>query len=224
MIIDEVRTKARDDFYTQLAETLKGERRMKLATEIKALKGQVCLGEIQRLQMLATQVPKGGLVVEIGSYCGQSSAAIASGLDPSVKFVCIDPWMKQGGFTYPDGRDYGYETKETLLQFRTATDDWKAQITQIIGWPLDVAAWWGAPIDMINIDCVKEYDALAPIWNAWLPRVKQGGIVCSHDYEPDTSKDWHFPGVVRVIEEIVKPALITETHHHIDFTFSGIKA
>ena len=224
MIIDEAKTKARDEFYTHLAETLKGQKRMKAVEEIKALKGQVCAGEIARLQHLATMVPENGLVVEIGSYCGQSSAAIASGLKPSVKFVCIDPWMKQGGSVNYKGLDYGYETADTLLRFRTATDEWKAQITQIVGWPLDVAEWWNAPIDMINIDCVKEYSNLAPIWNAWLPMVKQGGIVCSHDYEPDTTKEWHFPGVVRVIEEIIKTATLPETHHHIDFTFSGIKA
>lgn len=218
------KVKARDDFYTQLSETLKGTKRMKAVEEIKKLKGQVCAGEIGRLQYLATQVPENGVVVEIGSYCGQSSAAIASGLLPSVKFVCIDPWMKQGSFTHPNGMDYGYDTAETMLQFRTATNDWKAQITQIVGWPLDVAAWWSAKIDMINIDCVKEYNNLAPIWNAWLPLVRQGGIVCSHDYEPNPDADWHFPGVVRVVEEIVKPVLLPKTHHHIDFTFSGIKA
>lgn len=226
MILDINQQKQRNKFYDQLAETLKGNRDMRSVEDMNALPGQVCVGEMKRLQELATRVPENGLVVEIGCYKGKSSAAIASGLKPSVKFVCIDPWMKQGGSVNYKGLDYGYETSDTLLQFRTATDEWKAQITQIIGWPLDVAEWWkwNATIDMINVDCVKEYSNLAPIWEKWLPFVQTGGIVCSHDYEPDVTKEWHFPGVIRVVEEIIKPATLAETHHHIDFTFSGIKA
>jgi predicted O-methyltransferase YrrM len=189
---------------------------MKTVEDILKLKGQVSYGDVEALQRRAAAVPDGGLVVEIGCYCGASSAAIASRLKPNCKMVCIDPWMKQADYSYFD-----YNKPETLLAFRESTDEWKAQITQVVGYPLDVAQWWNAPIDLLAMDCMKEYSQIAPIWAAWFPFVKIGGIICSHDYQTDPTKDWHFPGVIQALNEIVTPHITDITHNH--FTYSGVR-
>jgi len=183
--------------------------------DILLMDGQITNDEVYQLRHLAGHVPPGGLVVEIGCYKGKSSASIASGLPESARMVCIDPWTRQTPMIkqYTDT----YHTPETLLKWQHNTRQWKSQITQIVGFPLDVARWWNAPIDMLFVDCCKHYEEILPIWQAWFPFCR--GIVASHDYNtvPDTHA--YYPGVIRALREVVFEN--TTNHEHVHFTWSG---
>ena len=169
------------------------------------IKGQVTLPEVARLRWLASQVPVGGVIVEIGHYKGRSSRALCEGKLNSVRLVDIDP-----GMCGPKS-EQGYETGETLLDYRRAIHPFRRSVTQIIGYPLDVIKAWNYPIDLLFIDATKKKESIYPIWEAWLPFCQ--GWVASHDYEE------RYTGVVETIQELIAP--ITTDHHHIDFTWSG---
>jgi predicted O-methyltransferase YrrM len=185
--------------------------------QIKKLQGQITPKEVQRLHDLAKSLPENALIVEIGSYTGKSSVAIASGMPKSATLMCIDPWLQLHRDT-----EQGYETMETVKTHSDRTAEYHPRVIQVIGFPLEVAKFIPnipSEIDMLSIDSVKKYDQIKAIWDVWLPKVKKGGIVASHDYLPDPTHEQYYEGVVRVIEEDVKP--ITTNHQHIDYTFSG---
>jgi predicted O-methyltransferase YrrM len=176
--------------------------------------GQITNGEIERLSYLASLVPENGIIVEIGAYKGKSTAAIAYGMKPSVFLISMDPHML---LNYQSKQ--GYETSETLLEYVNNLKPWGQRIVQIMNYPLNVAKFLPNTkfIDMIFIDCCKNYEDIYPIWKTYLPKCKN--IISSHDYVENPSSSQHYPGVVKAINELVKP--ITTNHHHIDFTFSA---
>jgi hypothetical protein len=184
---------------------------MDLLERAKERPGQITKNECERLAWLASQVPADGLAVEIGAYKGKSTAAILAGLPRTARLVSIDPWCLQGE------TPQGYETIETIADYRESIALQKQQVTQIIGWPVQVAEFWNAPIDFLFVDAVKKYDAISPLWRAWLPYCR--GWIASHDYLPDEGNAQNYPGVVRTIAEQCIP--ITADHHHIDYTWSG---
>jgi len=184
-------------------------------TEIQSLDGQIHPSEVQHLHDLAASLPPNSTIVEIGSYRGKSSAAIASGMPADAMLVCIDPWTKQPPLITEHTSNY--HTIETIEKFQQATQPWKSQITQIIGYPLDVLKFWHLPIDMIFIDCCKRYHEIRPIWEGWIQYCRN--IIATHDYNPDPQTEFHYPGVIQAVDEIVRP--ITTNHQHIHYTFSG---
>jgi len=178
----------------------------------KSRPGQVGNNECERLSWLASQVESGGLIVEIGAYKGKSAAAFISGMyDDTIRLVSIDPWCLQGK------TPQGYETLETIGDYRKSIERRKQQVTQIIGWPVEVARFWNAEIDLLFVDATKTYESINEIWRAWLPFCR--GWVASHDYRPEPGHDQHYPGVVRTLNELVFPK--TTDHHHINCTWSG---
>jgi predicted O-methyltransferase YrrM len=182
--------------------------------QIKQLKGQITPKEVQRLHDLAKSLPENALIVEIGSYTGKSSVAIASGMPKSATLMCIDPWLQLHRDT-----EQGYETLETVKTHSDRTSEYHPRVIQVIGFPLEVAKFITKPIDMLSVDAVKKYEQIKEIWDMWLPKVKKGGIVASHDYMPDPAHDQYYEGVVKVVHEQIKP--VTKNHQHIDYTFSG---
>lgn len=183
--------------------------------QIKNYKGQITKKEVELLSEMASKLPENALIVEIGSYKGKSSASIAHGMPKSARLLCIDPWIQLKHKT-----EQGYDTLETVKDFDKQTKDWQPRVIQAIGYPLEVANFIGE-IDMLAIDSVKKYDQIKPIWQVFFPKVKKGGIICSHDYDPNPESDQYYEGVVNTIEEIVKPN--TKDHGHIDWTFTAIK-
>jgi len=182
---------------------------------ILQIDGQIHNEEVYHLRKLAGHVPPNGLVVEIGCYKGKSSASIASGLPENARMVCIDPWTRQAPLLTQHTSDY--HTPETLLAWQRNTQRWKNNITQIIGFPLDVVKWWNAPIDMLFVDCCKHYEEILPIWQAWFPFCRN--IVASHDYNTNAATEFHYPGVIRALQEVAFPH--TNNHEHVHFTWSG---
>ena len=49
-------------------------------------------------------------------------------------------------------------------------------------------------LDFIFIDAIHTYDAVMDDLDAWYPKVREGGIVCGHDWEHD-----QFPGVTKAV-------------------------
>lgn len=178
------------------------------------MRGQITENEVARLQYLASTVPDGGLIMEIGAYAGKSTCALASGMAKTVHLVSIDPWML-GPQSKPN---QGYELPETLLEYRQNIMPYQQQITQIIGWTFNVARWWQAGIDLLFVDATKKYESIVEIWRAFFPHCVYR--VASHDYVTDPTSDQYYPGVHQALQEVVFP--YTNQENHVDFTWDGI--
>ncbi len=179
------------------------------------IKGQITAKEVERLKWLASQMHKHSLIVEIGAYMGKSTVALASGMPETCHLVSIDPWVL-GPQSKPD---QGYETIETLLTYRENIKPYEQNITQIIGWPYNIAKWWGGDIDLLFVDATKRYSSILSIWKAFFPHCV--GRVASHDYVTDKTSDQYYPGVHRALQEVVFP-YVTDEQHHVDFTWDGV--
>jgi len=52
-------------------------------------------------------------------------------------------------------------------------------------------------LDFVFIDAQHDYKSVRDDILAWRPKVKPGGLLCGHDYQPN------FPGVVRAVDELI---------------------
>jgi hypothetical protein len=74
-----------------------------------------------------------------------------------------------------------------------------------------------ASLDFVFIDADHSYEACLSDINAWLPKVRPGGLLCGHDFmQPD------FPGVEQAVREYFgKEFGKAERHDYMWFHFRG---
>ena len=176
---------------------------MKIPTkdELALIDGRISKEEGEYLMSLASQVPLGGLITEIGSYRGKSTCYLATGLllsnNTSAKVQAIDLWTLGGTHSIR------YGTAETWLLFNQNIKLMELSniVTPYISDSVKAASRHRRNIDLLFIDGCHNYKFVKADWIAWRKFVKPGSIIAFHDY------DRKFPGVVRVVEEIVVPML-----------------
>ena len=54
--------------------------------------GFMSIRDLEVLEHLAQEVPEKGVIVEVGSFMGRSSWALAKSCENSVQVYCVDPW------------------------------------------------------------------------------------------------------------------------------------
>jgi hypothetical protein len=147
--------------------------------------------DLSIIELWADAVPKGGVVVEIGSMMGRSAAAWAMTCDPSVTIYCLDLW---GG--EPTNQIFDDET--TLRENQPRKGDVNSMVTfaQNVGHHPNIIMAQISREMLVPLECalirpdVVFLDAAhknPDDWNliqAWLPRIKPGGMLCGHDNSP----------------------------------------
>ncbi|WP_312562886.1 class I SAM-dependent methyltransferase [Anaerospora sp.] len=151
-------------------------------------------GEKLKIMELSIKVP--GNFVEIGSYLGASASFIAEGILQSghveSKLYCIDTWQNHA---MSEG------TRDTFAEFLSNTEQYKEIITPLRGMSTDIARTFQQQIDFIFFDGDHSYEGIKADVNAWLPKVKKGGMVVFHDI------GWA-EGVQKVIKEDMENRLM----------------
>ncbi|WP_242153837.1 class I SAM-dependent methyltransferase [Sphingomonas sp. BAUL-RG-20F-R05-02] len=155
--------------------------------------GQVSEAQLQAIEVVATLVPAGGCVVEVGSLFGRSSWAWARSVPETATVVCVDPWEGNEGAHEIGGRTgygYGYDsfsryTKEctNIIPIRAYSPD---------------GVCWSRPIDCYYEDAVHIEPILSRNIDFWTSFLRPTGIICGDDYRP------RFPDVRQAAEKIAK--------------------
>jgi len=142
-------------------------------------------GELRTLYDLASRLPQGSSVVEIGCYLGASTCYLAAGLTHrNGHLTCIDTWQNE---TMPGG------TRDTFLEFRENTAPLASMITCVRKRMADVeAADLPNTCSLAFIDGDHSFDAVSADVSRISHCVPEDGIVAFHDAV------W-FPGVSRAI-------------------------
>ena len=70
------------------------------------------------------------------------------------------------------------------------------EVIQIKGFSVEVAKTFDIKLDLVFIDGDHNYKSVAPDIDAWLPKVRKGGIIAGHDYD--------MPDVKRAVKERFK--------------------
>lgn len=126
---------------------------------------------------IAEWIPDGGTWVEIGVYWGQSfSFAVVECLNQGKKIdlVAVDafPWTDEHG-------------KTTLDRFNEHMAPLSGHFRTIKSGSSGAAAQFAdQSVDFVFIDANHTYEFVRDDINAWLPKIKPGGIIAGHDYNP----------------------------------------
>jgi glycosyltransferase involved in cell wall biosynthesis/predicted O-methyltransferase YrrM len=132
---------------------------------------------------LARQLPQNGRVVEVGAYTGQSAAYLATelhNLGSSCKLDLVDLY-------YAGSLD---KVRTSLAPVKHIVDAYHQ------GYSWDEASHYeDESLDAVFLDADHAYESIRKDIDAWLPKVKIGGIICGHDFTP------HFEGVIRAVTE-----------------------
>lgn len=137
-------------------------------------------------------------VVEVGSYKGRSSSFMAvelSKLDRKVIFDCVDTW--QGSEEHQDIQTI--IDNKLFEEFQKNMEPVKDFYNTKRMTSLDAAKLYeDNSLDMVFIDASHDYENVKQDILAWEPKVKMGGIISGHDYQPCWS------GVIKAVNEIIK--------------------
>lgn len=146
------------------------------------------------LTYLAEVASKSRLIVEVGSWMGRSTCALAANT-PGVVFA-VDTWK-------------GSEEHATMLADKPSGWLYERFLANTDGLPtiplmllsLEAAALLqrcGELVDMIFIDANHSYDSVKADIQAWMPLLAPRGIICGHDYDPP-----NWTGIKQAVDECV---------------------
>ena len=131
-------------------------------------------------------------LAEIGVYRGENAKIILSqGSDFNLEHLFLIDTCKICG-------------KEFFLSFISwiFTNKMPASFLKMLS--VDAATMFkDNSLDLVFIDADHKYESIKDDINAWLPKIKKGGIICGHDYGgADNGGLGMFPGVKQAVDEI----------------------
>lgn len=139
-------------------------------------------------------------VANVGTFTGSSAAIIANAArmhDSAASIYCVDTWR---GSSAGDRINEIYSTQDVLAAFHrnfaTHPLGHGSRLMPIRSTSLDAAqsTLCDRAFDLVFIDADHSYEAVKADIAAWEPKVREGGILCFHDYGV-------FPGVTRALNE-----------------------
>lgn len=150
----------------------------------------------KRTELLETW-PKNGRVAEIGVFAGDFSAQILRICKPS-RLYLVDLFC---GLVL-SGDEHGHAMRELDMnaQQRVLERRFLAQPVTVVR--SDSVKWLAGQeagfLDAVYLDTTHTYDDTLAELAASKSTVRQGGLICGHDYSCDK-----FPGVVQAVNEFV---------------------
>lgn len=145
--------------------------------------------ELATLHRLASEVPAGGHIVEIGSYLGASTCYLAAGAAArGAHLVCLDTWQNE---TIPEGE------RDTFPEFQRNIAGAASMITVVRKRSAElVPGDLRLPVHLAFLDADHSYESTRADAVAMLPMMAPEGIVAFHDSA-------NFRGVARALGEIM---------------------
>jgi hypothetical protein len=143
------------------------------------IKGWMSLAELEFLYETSKKMET---IVELGSYLGRSTVALAAGCKGTV--YAVDHWNWTGGRgLVMDGTEFE-EFKKNTKDFSNISIYRKDTVA---------TARFFDTVDMVFIDADHCYESVRKDIKAWLPKTKK--IICGHDYDEDGAK--------RAVDELI---------------------
>jgi hypothetical protein len=143
---------------------------------------------------VCTMFPPNHAIVEVGSFQGRSTVALASVaalLSPSVRIHAIDPHEGEAGAA--DQRER-YAPTLARLQHNLLRAGIAEQV--VVRRARSYEVDWEGPISLLFVDGLHDYENCARDFHHFQPHLAAGGLAAFHDYG-----DW--PGVTAVVGELL---------------------
>jgi predicted O-methyltransferase YrrM len=158
------------------------------------------------LLWLAEHAQRAKEILEVGSYCGRSTRALAENTRGRV--TAVDIWLPTDETEsasdkvfsrLPDvGEDWLWNDFRTHMLGLTNVHALRAQSVDAAAQVPDSVRF-----DMIFIDANHRYEDVRDDILAWRPKLTPGGLLCGHDYDKDAPDGKGWQGVVRAVDELV---------------------
>ena len=156
---------------------------LQIYKSLSRIESMICYSDLQFLFLAARDGCGEGAIVEIGSYMGASTAALALGskLLGREKVFSIDP--------------HCWGTEKVFLEnlARVGVTD---HVIPLIKSSEEAAETFDSKIRLLFIDGKHDYESVKKDISLWKDRVIEGGIISMHDYE--------LPDVARAIDELIR--------------------
>ena len=135
-------------------------------------------GLVDLAKEIAKSKPK--LMVEIGSYNGESLQIFRENLPEDCQIICIDPWENNYDATDPASEFTQMMTVESIFDkmFRQYKNVGKLKF-----YSYEVASMFAdGSIDVLYIDGSHKYEIVKSDILKFLPKISKDGIISGHDY------------------------------------------
>jgi predicted O-methyltransferase YrrM len=149
---------------------------------VEEVPGWLSGDQARRLYERAAAVPRGGTIVELGSFRGRSTIVLAAGAPAGVSVFAVDPYA---------GNDRGprewtgrvAEAERDLTAFRRNVDraGVSQAVVQVRATSSDALAEVAAPVDLLYVDAAHRYGPCRSDLVQWGARVVPGGAMLVHD-------------------------------------------
>jgi predicted O-methyltransferase YrrM len=155
--------------------------------------------ELLWLAQRAAELQPGDAWVEVGSWKGRSASAVCLSLGPRTNLYCVDTWDGRG-----EVQAAGVDSSTSKADFDAVMERivWKepGRGCDVFSVPLEsvkAAKGFTDGVDVVFIDAAHDYDAVKADLEAWLPKLKPGGLLAGHDRNED--------GVHRAVVDVLRP-------------------
>jgi len=166
--------------------------------EIDKMRGHHGIKDGRILFRIAKSLKSNSVLVQIGSYAGESTCFIAEGIGfKNCEFYCIDTW-------YNDAMEHHARKGEDVFgEFLRNVEPYRDKILPMRGYSYEMINKFPKQkkIDFLFIDGNHSYEGVQRDIQDWIPLVKKNGIVCFHDY-PEVL------GVKRAVDEVISDGTI----------------
>lgn len=139
--------------------------------------------KFDEIQFLYNESKKHDVIVEVGSWCGRSISAIASGCKNG-KVYAVDTF--EGSVDVRDSTNYLAKQMDVYKIFKENTKQFN-NITVIRKTSVEAAKdFEDGSISLLFLDAGHDFDSVVADIKSWRKKVKSGGILCGHDWMEGT--------------------------------------
>lgn len=154
--------------------------------------------------LVVRDATNGSKFVEVGSRKGKSSSFMCVEIANSMKrieFYCVDTWEGSAEHQETNAADLP-ELYKLFLRNMEPVQNYYVPLRMT---SLDASLQFeDKSLDFVFIDAAHDYASVLLDIDAWMPKVKPGGILAGHDYTPS------WPGVVKAVNERFKHVVCAE--------------
>jgi hypothetical protein len=142
---------------------------------------------MMRWDVVIGLLDKPAIGAELGAHAGKFTEQLLLAF-PRLTMYAIDSWCIR-----PMYETYDFPTVRSQFDKRTRRFGDRVRVLHM---ETVAAADHVQPLDFVFIDADHSYEAVAADIDAWLPKIRAGGLISGHDYGHS-----RFPGVKRAVDE-----------------------
>lgn len=176
---------------------------------IDGVKGYLVPGQERWLYHAVQNLPDDATIVEIGSYMGRSTTAMAFACRGSKRQIfAIDTFAGNESDFVKGKNNVDWEGGGYLEVFKEnlRTNDLLGFVTPVQAYSFEAGKKWNEPIDFLFVDGSHEFEDVLQDFELFFPHVKPGGVVAFHDVLPE----WDGPS--RAWNEVIRRQVYRPSH------------